>query len=88
MSCTAGDWRRWLPVAVGTAPWQYVGDSEAWVQLGGGGLRLRWQDLPPRQLALVRLPQLRVCFAFEAVDETQRQAFMQRFDLYLQRGGG
>lgn len=27
-------------------------------------------------------------FVFSGVDEAQRHAFMTRFDLYMQRGGG
>jgi len=44
--------------------------------------------LPPKLVHLVRLPVLRVGFAFEGVDADQRQRFMKRFDLYMQRGGG
>jgi hypothetical protein len=39
-------------------------------------------------IGLVRMPVLRVKFRFAGLDETQRYAFMQRFDLYMQRGGG
>jgi len=31
---------------------------------------------------------LRVSFRFAGVDAPQRHAFMTRFDLYMQRGGG
>jgi hypothetical protein len=36
----------------------------------------------------MRMPILRVDFAFTGLDEAQRYAFMKRFDLYMQRGGG
>jgi hypothetical protein len=39
-------------------------------------------------IALVRLPRLIVSFRFAGVTETQRHAFMKRFDLYMHRGGG
>ena len=39
-------------------------------------------------IALVRLPRLHVGFRFEGLDADQRLAFMKRFDLYMQRGGG
>jgi hypothetical protein len=51
-------------------------------------LRLRWHALPPRRIALLSVPRLRLCFVFEGVDEAARLRFMRRFDLYTQRGGG
>jgi hypothetical protein len=44
--------------------------------------------MQPRAIALVRLPRLHVSFRFEDVEAQARRAFMERFDLYLQRGGG
>mgnify|MGYP007122177051 CR=1 FL=1 len=64
------------------------GVAAARVQIGDGWLDLRWQPLPPRVIALMRLPRLGVAFAFEGVDEAQRQRFMKHFDLSTQRGGG
>lgn len=51
-------------------------------------LTLSWQPLPQLTIALLSLPRLRVSFKFEGVGEAERQQFMRRFDLYLQRGGG
>jgi hypothetical protein len=34
------------------------------------------------------MPRMLVNFRFAGVDEAARYAFMQRFDLYMQRGGG
>ncbi len=50
-------------------------------------LTLAWQPLPPLTIAQLSLPRLRVSFKFEGVGEAERQQFMRRFDLYLQRGG-
>ena len=49
---------------------------------------LDWRTGEPRVIALVRLPRLHVAFRFEGLDADQRFAFMKRFDLYMQRGGG
>ena len=46
------------------------------------------QVAEPRVIGLVRIPRLLVSFRFAGVDEAARQAFMQRFDLYMHRGGG
>lgn len=42
----------------------------------------------PRVIAQIRLPRLAVRFDFNGVAEAERLRFMQRFDLYTQRGGG
>ena len=87
MGCTEADWLRWLPDAIGPFAWQRD-DASATVSLPGGRLRLRWAAGPPRVIALARLPVLRVGFVFDGPDAAQRLAFMKRFDLYMQRGGG
>lgn len=87
MACTEAEWRLWLPRAVGPHPYQISGTS-ARVSIGEGELRLAWQVAPPRVIALMRLPRLQLDFAFSGLDEAQRHAFMKRFDLYTQRGGG
>jgi hypothetical protein len=37
---------------------------------------------------MVRMPRLLVSFRFAGLNDVQRHTFMQRFDLYMQRGGG
>jgi len=87
MACTEAEWLQWLPRAIGAHPYE-TQPGAATVQLPPGRLLLHWQVRPERRIALIRLPQLHVAFAFEAVDEPARLAFMKRFDLYTQRGGG
>lgn len=88
MACTLAEWLRWLPGATGGLPLQ-LHTGRALVTLGAGCLRLTWHELPPRQIALVRLPRLGVRFEFDAhVAGDERQRFMRYFDLYTQRGGG
>ena len=67
---------------------QTIQGGGAVLKSGAGRLVLRWHPLPARQIALLRLPRLAVSFAFDAVDDTARRAFMRRFDLFMQRGGG
>ena len=85
--CTDAEWQGWLPGAVREHALS-LGTAEARVAIGEGHLQLNWQQLPPRQIALMRLPRLGVRFQFEGVDEAVRQQFMRYFDLYMQRGGG
>lgn len=87
MGCTPAELAHWLPGAA--APHRVSPRADgADVALEGGCLRLRWQALPPRRIALLSVPRLRLRFAFEGVDEAARLRFMRRFDLYTQRGGG
>ena len=87
MSCTESEWLSWLPGAVRDHALT-LGSAQAQVAIGNGQLHLDWQTLPPRQIALMRLPRLGVRFRFDGVEEDERQTFMRYFDLYLQRGGG
>lgn len=87
MGCTEAEWLGWLPAALGDAAWQRAGASVQ-ASIGAGRLRITWQPAAPRVLGQVRIPRLLVRFAFAGFDEAQRGAFMRRFDLYMQRGGG
>lgn len=87
MACTEGDWLRWLPDAIGAHHWKRQ-DRSVGVRIGDGALGLKWEVAEPRVIALVRLPRLLVRFRFAGVEAATRNAFMTRFDLYMQRGGG
>jgi hypothetical protein len=87
MSCTEAEWLRWLPAAIGEHVWQSDAAS-AQLELPPGGLQIAWQVGEPLRIAMVSMPRLRVSFVFIGLDAAQRLAFMQRFDLYMQRGGG
>ena len=88
MGCTEAEWLGWLPAAIGANEWQQVGDAVQ-VRIGAGGaLAIDWQTGAPRVIALARIPRLLVRFRFKGLADAQRLAFMKRFDLYMQRGGG
>jgi hypothetical protein len=87
VGCTEAEWLMWLPAAIGSCTWERAG-SAVRVQIDAGSLALQWLALPPRQIALVRLPRLAVSFRFDGVPDERRHSFMKRFDLYMQRGGG
>jgi hypothetical protein len=86
--CTAAEWLAWMPGATGGAPTRAPAPGTLEVDIGMGLLRLRWESLAPRRIALMVLPRLRVQFAFEGVTEAERLVFLRHFDLQLQRGGG
>ncbi|NJS36608.1 MAG: hypothetical protein HC765_09595 [Brachymonas sp.] len=87
MGCTEAEWLGWLPAAMGDVQWQQTSDS-AHAQLEGGQLDITWQTAEPRRIALFKIPRLLVSFKFQGLSDAQRYAFMKRFDLYMQRGGG
>jgi hypothetical protein len=87
MGCTEAEWLRWLPDAIGDHFWK-LHPNAAGVRIGDGALGLTWMVAEPRVIALMRMPRLVVRFRFAGLDDTQRHAFMKRFDLYMQRGGG
>lgn len=84
---TEADWLQLLPRAASGHALTLV-DGQAQIAIGRGRLHLGWTVMPPRQIALIRLPRLAVRYRFEGVDSAERQAFMKRFDLTIQRGGG
>ena len=86
--CTETEWLRWMPDATACPAPQRTSATSLRVAVAEGHLQLSWQALPPRVIALMRLPRLRVRFAFEGVANAPRADFMRRFDLHLQRGGG
>jgi hypothetical protein len=92
MGCTEAEWLGWLPAALGAHHWQRAGAALHVVVRNADGshgqLSIQWQTLAPRQIALMRLPRLLVHFQFDGLNDAQRYAFMRRFDLYMQRGGG
>ena len=87
MGCTEAEWLLWLPNAIGDHAWE-LQDQAAAVRIGDGALALTWSVGAPRVIALMRMPRLLVSFRFAGLNEAQRYAFMKRFDLYMQRGGG
>jgi len=85
---TEADWLNCLPGAVRGCALALPAPGQAVVTVGGGHLDLRWQALPPRQIALMRMPRLATHYRFDGVGDAERHAFMKYFDLYTQRGGG
>jgi hypothetical protein len=86
--CTEAEWQRWLDEATPGCTVVREGPGRATVHLRDGCLRLSWQVLPPRRIALVSLPRLGVSFSFQGVPQELRASFMRTFDLSTQRGGG
>ncbi len=87
MGCTEAELLGWLPGACAGRPIEHL-PGHAVVAIEQGRLSLQWLPLAPRRIARLVMPRLAVRFAFDRVDERERQRFMRYFDLYTQRGGG
>lgn len=86
---TSEQWLDGLRGAVGAHALELGADpGRARVHIGNGALELCWAELPPRRIALMRMPRLAVSYRFSAVPHDCRVAFMRYFDLFMQRGGG
>ncbi|MCK6426014.1 MAG: hypothetical protein L6Q75_13075 [Burkholderiaceae bacterium] len=85
---TESDWLATLRGAVGAHPLT-LGEGRAEVAIGAAGrLELRWQVLPARAIALMRMPRLQVAYRFSGLSAEQQAGFLHYFDLFMQRGGG
>lgn len=89
MACTVQELQGWLPRALPEAQLAMAADgrgcSARWPD---GSLTLHWQILPERRIALLRMPQLQVDFAWDGLDAQARYRRQRFFDLSTQRGGG
>lgn len=55
----------------------------------GGAVRIGFEVLPPRRLGgLIVMPQARVTIDVTGLAEAHRPAFLRRFEIAFQRGGG
>ena len=91
MGCTMTEFARWLPGATRSAPLSSTVDGDGLrhrLQVDGGMVEIDLQPQPPRRIALLTLPVLRVTFRFIDLDDARRVAFLTHFDHYTRRGGG
>ena len=77
------DFVRLLPVATGQTDYRQSGD-----EFIGNGWCLRFSQISPLAIGMVRLERHRIEIVFDGLDEDAQDAFMRRFSLYYQRGGG
>lgn len=87
MGCTREEFVRWLPGATRHAPMQMNADR-AVVHAGEATVEISFTQAPPRKIALVSMPVLKVSFRFSGAGASAYREFMAYFDLYTKRGGG
>lgn len=80
---TRADFLRLLAMATGDAAFTEQGDV-----FRGRGWQLRFSPIPPLEIGMVRLERHRIEISFHGLSPEDEEAFMQRFTLHYQRGGG
>lgn len=91
MGCGATELLSWLPRALPGAVLELESDVEAGrcrASFEDGQLLIEWRVLEPRQIAMLRVPQLNVCFTYPGFEDARRQVVQTYFDRATQRGGG
>ena len=69
-------------------PHRMSGESPVF-DLPGGTVMIRYAAAPPKVFGgLLSLPQAHITLVFDGADEHARAAFVDRFDIAFQRGGG
>jgi hypothetical protein len=87
MGCTEKEFLYWMPGALGTDAFEKV-EGEIRLEQSRLQIRIRFQTLEPRRIALVSIPRLLITFEFETPDVQDIGVFLKRFDAYTRRGGG
>ena len=91
MACTPADMERWLGEFTGQQSLRFepatTGRSMS-LDAGGWPMTVAVRELPPRVVALLRMPQLDVRFDYPADQAAAAREWITRFDRHTQRGGG
>jgi hypothetical protein len=87
MSISRREFLRTLPDALGTSEFVSSGDRFS-VGVSGRTVEIAFFEEVALRIASLTLPFARIELSFAGYDGGQIAAFMRRFDLYFQRGGG
>jgi hypothetical protein len=87
LGCTHAEFFRMLAAALAHRR-HTVTDGRVVVAEGRRCVEIRLGPEGERRLGLLRLPVTRVEFVFDGYARSEIEAFMRRFDLAFQRGGG
>ena len=87
MALSRGEFEASL-AALGGEP-RRCNDGSVRLPLGGGTVAIVYRLLDPVRLGgLLELPRAEVTLVFNEVDDANARAFLRRFELAFQRGGG
>lgn len=91
MGCSVGELTSWLPRALPEASLAIESNSDTGLcraSYADGELLIEWRSLAPRQIALLRVPQLEVRFSYSGLEPARRNSIQTYFGRATQRGGG
>ncbi|MGP1678488.1 MAG: hypothetical protein ACTS6J_15190 [Burkholderiales bacterium] len=91
MGCSAAELLGWLPRALPGAVLALESDAQSGrcrASFEDGHLMIEWRVLEPRQIAMLRVPRLKVCFTYSGFEDARRRVVQTYFDRATQRGGG
>jgi hypothetical protein len=89
MGCSQNDLLRWLPDAlVGASLDIDPRNRICQARWNWGALKLSWELLEDRKIALLSIPCMKVIFEYTSASAEQRFQTQRTFDLHTQRGGG
>jgi hypothetical protein len=87
MSLSTAEYARTLGQLLGPLPGE--GAACVAVAIGSGEVRIAYEPLDAVRLGgLLELPRARVTLSFTGATASEREHFLQRFDVAFQRGGG
>jgi len=87
MGLTHAEFFRTLPQAINHHPHRRNNRSIE-IDYGERAVRIELGPEKTRRIASLKLPCVDVTFTFSGFTDAERNAFMERFDLYFRRGGG
>lgn len=89
MTLSAGEFAKSLAAFAGADVVVADGRARMPVGTGGGAAEIVFVPLPPRRVGgLLELPQAKVAITMRNVPASDAEAFLRRFDIAFQRGGG
>lgn len=91
MGCKSEELLSWLDKALPGAQLETSVENDRGVchaNYPDGSLIIEWETLPPRRIALLAIPQLKVRFCYQGLSMNRRQKIQCLFDRATQRGGG
>lgn len=87
LGLTHAEFYRSLPPAIAHRPFTRE-NHRVRINLETGTVTIELGPQKQRSIASLRLPYIEVRFTFSGLSTSQRQTFMERFDIHFHRGGG
>ncbi|MGB1109159.1 MAG: hypothetical protein ACPG4N_02320 [Gammaproteobacteria bacterium] len=87
MGCSRSEFHHSVKALLPESGWTRNGESYRW-EIGNGSVELEAGEQTVQRIASLELPRLNVVLRFRGVNEEAKAAFLRRFEIAFQRGGG